>query len=85
MVLIFVVRDRGRGISPDHVDRIFEPFTQFPDSDSSFTSGTGLGLTVTRMLANALGARVSVNSRLGDGSTFTFELPSNVISGDSST
>jgi signal transduction histidine kinase len=77
--LVFVVSDHGRGIPQDELDHIFEPFTQLPADDSHFTTGPGLGLTVARLLATAVGGRISVISQLGEGSTFTFVLPVDVV------
>lgn len=65
------VRDRGSGIEPDVIDRVFEPFftTKGPGS------GTGLGLSSVRSIARSVGGEVRVESRPGEGSTFTVQLP----------
>lgn len=65
----FVVRDSGRGIEAERLPTIFGRFT-----DSS-GSGTGLGLALVRRLVETLGGQVSVESRLGQGTTFSFTLP----------
>jgi PAS domain S-box-containing protein len=67
------VRDTGRGISPENLRDLFEPFKRFADHAAE---GTGIGLTITRSLAQAMSGSISVESRLGEGSTFTIELPS---------
>jgi len=70
----FVVRDTGRGIEPEHLEQIFQPFWQVRTEDSA-AGGTGLGLSVVRRLAALLGGRVSVESMPSRGSTFTVTIP----------
>jgi signal transduction histidine kinase/CHASE3 domain sensor protein len=69
------VRDTGVGIAPDNLERIFDPFWQVERMRARRISGTGLGLSVTRKLARLLGGDVSVESKVGEGSTFTVWLP----------
>jgi signal transduction histidine kinase len=64
------VRDEGRGIAPEDVEHIFEPFY------STKEEGTGLGLAVARRIARAHGSELHVESELGAGTTFSFALPS---------
>jgi signal transduction histidine kinase len=71
----FHVRDHGPGIPGDQLERIFEPFTQLAAAHPQLPAGTGLGLPVSRMLAELLGGSVCVESSPGDGSTFTILLP----------
>jgi signal transduction histidine kinase len=71
----FRVRDHGPGIPADQLERIFEPFTQLGSNDAQLPAGTGLGLPVSRMLAELLGGSVAVTSGVGQGSTFTVRLP----------
>jgi len=68
----FAVSDRGPGIPPDLQGRIFEPFERF---DPHSGVGTGLGLPVARRLAEVLGGRLTVQSDVGRGATFTLALP----------
>ena len=70
------VRDRGPGIPPDQLDRIFEPFVQLTEDESRTMGGTGLGLPVARALARALGGDLRVESKLGSGSTVILSLKS---------
>jgi PAS domain S-box-containing protein len=70
------VRDRGRGIPADRLDRIFERFEQVDPSDAREKGGTGLGLAIARSIAEAHGGRIEVASELGAGSTFCLLLPS---------
>ncbi|HVF40867.1 MAG TPA: HAMP domain-containing sensor histidine kinase [Gemmatimonadaceae bacterium] len=69
------VSDTGIGIPAEHHHRIFEPFWQVEQKATRRASGTGLGLTVTRRLANLLGGDVTVQSSVGEGTTFTITLP----------
>lgn len=69
--LSFVVSDTGRGMSEDFVaNRLFESFEQ-----ENGSGGTGLGMPITKNLVGLLNGVISVKSRLGEGSTFTVELP----------
>jgi len=70
------VRDTGPGIAPEHVERIFDRFFRIDQSRSRELGGTGLGLAIARLLAELQGGRIEVESTLGEGSTFTFWLPS---------
>jgi signal transduction histidine kinase len=69
------VRDRGIGVSSAELEHIFEPFYRSPRVVAAQIHGTGLGLAVTKQLAEAMGGRVSVASEVGVGSVFTLHLP----------
>jgi PAS domain S-box-containing protein len=69
------VKDTGIGIQPEHLARIFDAFWQVEQPHTRTVGGTGLGLSVTRRLANLLGGEVSVVSSPAWGSTFTVHLP----------
>ena len=73
--LLFYVRDTGIGIAEEHQHRIFEPFWQVNSRATRKIAGTGLGLTVSRRLAQMIGGELTVASAPGQGSTFTLELP----------
>jgi signal transduction histidine kinase len=70
-----VVADQGIGISAEHLRRVFEPFALPADIYTRAHDGIGLGLAVTYRLVAAMGGRVTVESTVGRGSTFTVLLP----------
>ncbi|MDY0291198.1 MAG: HAMP domain-containing sensor histidine kinase, partial [Desulfuromonadaceae bacterium] len=72
--LRFAVTDHGIGIAPEQHERIFEPFYQCDTSRAREYEGAGLGLSVARKLAAILGSEVKVESEVGVGSTFYFDL-----------
>lgn len=69
------VWDTGIGIAPEDLERIFEPFEQSDSSLARRYEGTGLGLTLSRRLVEAMGGTLTVASRLGEGSRFTMAFP----------
>ncbi|MEH6697112.1 MAG: ATP-binding protein [Brevundimonas sp.] len=75
----FAVTDSGTGISPDDLERLFQPFTQVDASSTRRFGGTGLGLTISRRMANIMGGDITVTSELGKGSTFTFAVEAEVV------
>jgi two-component system phosphate regulon sensor histidine kinase PhoR len=68
------VSDTGPGIAPEHLPRIYERFYRVDAGRSRELGGTGLGLSIVKHLVEALGGAVSVESRVGAGSTFSFTL-----------
>lgn len=70
----FEIIDTGIGIAPDDLARIFEPFQRGGNSHAPSTPGVGLGLTITKTLAEVMGGEVTVRSTLGEGSTFRLRL-----------
>jgi signal transduction histidine kinase len=69
------VTDRGRGIPPEDVQRVFERFERVEDPLHMTTSGAGLGLYIARSLAKALGGEITLHSMPGVGTTVTVSLP----------
>jgi len=70
----FEVRDTGIGIPPEALDQVFQPFHQVDSTRSRLRGGTGLGLTISQRIVQAMGGRIELQSRLGAGSVFSFEL-----------
>jgi PAS domain S-box-containing protein len=75
-LVTLTVRDSGLGIPPGEQDRIFEKFYRLDPALTRGVGGSGLGLYISRELVSRMGGRMSVRSRLGEGATFTVELPS---------
>lgn len=69
------VRDSGRGIPADQLERIFERFAQVARSDATEKKGTGLGLTIAQTIVQQHGGRIWAESEMGQGATFIFTLP----------
>ena len=71
----FAVQDSGPGIAAAHLPRLFMPFSQLDDSAQRLHDGSGLGLSICRQLALAMGGDVGVSSEPGHGSRFWADLP----------
>ncbi|HNU45737.1 MAG TPA: PAS domain S-box protein [Phycisphaerae bacterium] len=79
--LLFEVIDTGVGMTPQQMERLFQPFTQADTSMTRRFGGTGLGLTISRRLARVLGGDITVESRLGKGSTFRVTIAAGDLTG----
>ncbi len=77
--LVLEVIDSGVGIPPDKLETIFDPFVQADSSVTRHFGGTGLGLTICRRIARALGGDVYVSSTVGKGSTFTVSIDTGAL------
>jgi signal transduction histidine kinase/CheY-like chemotaxis protein len=75
----YEVRDTGSGIATPDLERLFQPFTQVDGSSTRRFGGTGLGLTISRRMANIMGGDIAVTSTYGEGSTFTFSVEAEVV------
>ncbi|MEB3121824.1 MAG: response regulator [Snowella sp.] len=73
--ILFSVTDTGIGISPSDLDKLFQRFVQIDSSLNRQYAGTGLGLVLVERIITKHGGRVSVTSRVGEGSCFTLRLP----------
>jgi signal transduction histidine kinase len=74
----FIVKDTGTGMSPLHTKRIFDAFEQVDNSPTRKYQGAGLGLAISKQLSRFLGGDITVQSILGEGTTFTIYLPRSV-------
>ena len=72
--LSFIVRDNGMGMSEEFVKHIFTPFERADGQEMQGIQGTGLGMTITKALVDAMGGTIDVNSVEGKGTTFTVQL-----------
>ncbi|MFG6486048.1 ATP-binding protein [Roseateles sp. BYS78W] len=73
VMLRFDVQDSGVGIANDQVERLFEPFEQAGNAEQR-VGGTGLGLAISRQLVRMMGGEIRLESRLGEGSRFWFDI-----------
>ncbi len=76
--LLFFVEDTGKGIAKEHLNDIFGRFTKIEEDISMLYRGTGLGLSICSNLVSILGGTIHVESKLGKGSKFVFQLPVNI-------
>ena len=75
--LIVAVRDSGVGIPEDELEQIFEKFYRVDNRLTHATSGAGLGLHICKLIVEAHGGHIWAKSNVGEGSTFSFSLPTN--------
>jgi PAS domain S-box-containing protein len=73
--VVIAVRDHGTGIPPDFVKRLFGRYERFANHTAGHVIGTGLGLAITRQIVELHGGRIWVDSKVGEGSVFSFSLP----------
>jgi two-component system, sensor histidine kinase RpfC len=78
-VLRFDITDTGIGIEEDLLERVFDDFTQLGVATQRHIGGSGLGTTISKELVKLMGGAIGVQSQLGKGSTFWFELPFTIL------
>jgi signal transduction histidine kinase len=76
---LICVRDTGIGIAPQELDGIFDEFAQLRTPDGGRKTGWGLGLAICRQLVNLMGGKITVESALNQGTTFSVRLPVNCV------
>lgn len=74
-MLEIIIKDTGRGMSEDFLQRIFMPFERAHADDVRSTEGTGLGMTITKNIISLMGGTIQVKSKLGKGTEFKIILP----------
>lgn len=74
----FVCEDTGCGMSKEFMTKIFDVFTQDRNSNKTSVKGTGLGMFITKMIVDAMGGTISVDSEIGKGSKFTVVIPAEI-------
>ena len=76
--LHFEIEDTGCGMAPDELDKLFQAFVQ-TQAGVSYQQGTGLGLVISQQFVKLMGGLITVRSQVGSGTTFTFDIPINVV------
>ena len=76
--LIISVRDTGRGIKTENIDKLFTKFERLDVEKNSTTEGTGLGLAITKALVDMMGGKINVQSTFGQGSIFVVQIPQKI-------
>lgn len=74
----FICEDSGCGMSKEFLTKIFDVFTQERNSNSDSIKGTGLGMSISKLLVNAMGGEIKVESELNKGSKFTISIPAEI-------
>ncbi|MGN0670176.1 MAG: ATP-binding protein, partial [Oscillospiraceae bacterium] len=80
IILKVTVRDTGMGISPENQQELFSDFNRLDETNTRNIEGTGLGLSITKRLVDKMEGKIGVESTLGVGSIFRFEIPQKIAS-----
>jgi signal transduction histidine kinase len=78
--LNIAVKDTGRGIKKEDINKLFNKFERFDEDQNTSTEGTGLGLAITKSLTEMMSGRITVSSNYGEGSTFRINIEQDLIS-----
>jgi signal transduction histidine kinase/CheY-like chemotaxis protein len=73
--LVTSIQDTGAGIPPEKLDSIFEPYCRIEESNPTQAHGTGLGLAISKQIVETMGGTLTVESRVGSGTTFLYRQP----------
>jgi len=76
--LIISVRDTGRGIKAENINKLFDKFERLDVEKNTTTEGTGLGLAITKQLIEMMGGKINVQSQFGKGSIFVAQIPQKI-------
>jgi CheY-like chemotaxis protein len=82
--LLFKVKDTGIGIAEEKIESIFESFTQAEKYITRMYGGTGLGLSISKKLVELMGGNIAVQSKIGEGSVFYFNIPFETVAAQAS-
>ena len=78
-LLFITVKDTGRGIKKEYIDKLFHKFERLDIEKNTTTEGTGLGLAITKKIVELLGGKINVESTYGKGSMFMVTLPQTIV------
>ncbi|MEE3466859.1 MAG: two-component regulator propeller domain-containing protein [Eubacterium sp.] len=81
VMIRFIVRDTGIGIREEDMEKLFKPFERLDEKKNMHIQGTGLGLDIARQMIEMMGGELTCESTYGEGSTFSFTIPQNALSG----
>ncbi len=76
--LIISVKDTGKGIKSEDINKLFDKFERLDAEKNSTTEGTGLGLAITKALVEMMGGKINVQSQFGEGSLFIVQIPQKI-------
>ena len=85
VTVAFVIKDTGIGMNPEQISYVFDPYMQADDSVTRRFGGTGLGLPISKSIVELMGGKLSVESMLEVGSTFSFDLTFDLVDATSDT